>query len=98
MEGGCFIGIGEPSATDGYDTFFRLAQVLGVDKDNGARVCHGKWEYEVKAQQNHILDILEWPVMEHIYLTDEKQRYWQRLQVDIRVLPDTSLEKEVEFI
>lgn len=33
---------------------------------------HGKWEYEVKAQQNHILDILEWPVMEHIYLTDEK--------------------------
>ena len=52
-EGGCFIGIGEPSATDGYDTFFRLAQVLGVDKDNGARVCHGKWEYEVKAQQNH---------------------------------------------
>ena len=81
-EGGCFIGIGEPSATSGYDTFFRLAQVLGVDKDNGARVCHGKWEYEVKAQQNHILDILE----------------WQRLQVGIRVLPDTSLEKEVEFI
>ena len=71
-EGGCFIGIGEPSATSGYDTFFRLAQVLGVDEDNGARVCHGKWEYEVKAQQNHILDILEWPVMEHIYLTDEK--------------------------
>ena len=41
-EGGCFIGIGEPSATSGYDTFFRLAQVLGVDEDNGARVCHGK--------------------------------------------------------
>lgn len=71
-EGGCFIGIGEPSATSGYDTFFRLAQVLGVDEDNGARVCHGKWEYEVKAPQNHILDILEWPVMEHIYLTDKK--------------------------
>ena len=52
-EGGCFIGIGEPSATSGYDTFFRLAQVLGVDEDNGARVCHGKWEYEVKAPQNH---------------------------------------------
>ena len=50
-EGGCFIGIGEPSATSGYDTFFRLAQVLGVDEDNGARVCHGKWEYEVKAPQ-----------------------------------------------
>ena len=32
-EGGCFIGIGEPSATSGYDTFFRLAQVLGVDED-----------------------------------------------------------------
>lgn len=42
-KGGCFIGINEPSAVAGYDTFFRMAHVLGVDLDTGARVCHGKW-------------------------------------------------------
>lgn len=28
--GGAFIGVNEPSATDGYDTFFRMSHVLGV--------------------------------------------------------------------
>ncbi len=37
-EGAVLLNCGEPSATSGYDTFFRLAQVLGVDEDNGARV------------------------------------------------------------
>jgi beta-D-galactosyl-(1->4)-L-rhamnose phosphorylase len=44
--GGAFIGIGEPSATDGFDTRFRLAHILGVDMDNGEYVCHGKWPVE----------------------------------------------------
>lgn len=47
-EGGALIGVNEPSAVDGYDTFFRMANVLGVDEDTGARVCHGKWQYEVQ--------------------------------------------------
>ena len=32
-EGGCFIGINEPSALAGYDNYFRMSHVLGVDED-----------------------------------------------------------------
>lgn len=45
--GGCMIGVGEPSATEGFADYFRMAQVLGVDEDTGAKVCHGKWQFEV---------------------------------------------------
>ena len=47
-EGGTFIGINQPSAMEGYDSYFRMAHVLGVDEDTGARVVHGKWSYEVQ--------------------------------------------------
>ncbi len=46
-EGGTLIGVGEPSAVAGYDTYFRMAHVLGVDEDTAERVCHGKWVFEV---------------------------------------------------
>ena len=46
-EGGVFLGVGEPSAAPGHHTFFRMAQVLGIDKDTGARACHGRWQFEV---------------------------------------------------
>lgn len=46
-EGGTFIGVGEPSAVPGYDSYFRMAHVLGVDEDIIDRVCHGKWAFEV---------------------------------------------------
>ncbi len=42
-EGGVFLGVDEPSAVTGYDTYFRMAHVLGVDEDTGERICHGKW-------------------------------------------------------
>lgn len=45
--GGTFIGVDEPSAVEGFDTYFRMAHVLGIDEDTGARICHGKWQYEV---------------------------------------------------
>ncbi|MEK3787248.1 1,3-beta-galactosyl-N-acetylhexosamine phosphorylase [Paenibacillus sp. FSL K6-1230] len=45
-EGGTFIGIHQPSAVEGFDSFFRMAHVLGVDEDRGSRVSHGKWAYE----------------------------------------------------
>ena len=32
-EGGTLIGVGEPSAAAGYDSYFRMAHVLGVDAD-----------------------------------------------------------------
>ncbi|MDR2042787.1 MAG: 1,3-beta-galactosyl-N-acetylhexosamine phosphorylase [Clostridium sp.] len=40
--GGAFVGIGEPTAVEGFDSFFRLAHVLGVDLDCGERANHGK--------------------------------------------------------
>lgn len=47
--GGTFIGVDEPSAVAGYDTYFRMAHVLGIDEDTGARICHGKWQYDGKS-------------------------------------------------
>ncbi len=47
-DGGAFIGVGEPSAVKGYDTYFRMAHVLGMDKDTGARISHGKYSFEVE--------------------------------------------------
>ncbi|MBR4067396.1 MAG: 1,3-beta-galactosyl-N-acetylhexosamine phosphorylase [Clostridia bacterium] len=46
-EGGAFIGVKEPSAVSGYHTHFRMAHVLGIDKDTGARICHGRWQQPV---------------------------------------------------
>lgn len=46
-EGGTFIGVDEPSAVEGYDNYFRMAPVLGVDEDIIDRVCHGQWSFEV---------------------------------------------------
>jgi beta-D-galactosyl-(1->4)-L-rhamnose phosphorylase len=49
-EGGTFIGIGQPSAVEGFNTYFRMAQVLGIDEDTGAYVYHGKWQYEIDSE------------------------------------------------
>ena len=45
-EGGCLIGVGEPSATDGLPTRLALARVLGVDLDRGEYACHASWSFE----------------------------------------------------
>lgn len=69
--GGSFIGVNEPSAVEGHDTFFRLSHILGIDKDTGARVCHGKWSFTQKETQL-------WPEnasirpKDNLYLTDGK--------------------------
>lgn len=44
-EGGVFLGVNQPSMVDGYLYTFRMAHVLGVDLDTGARCCHGKPSY-----------------------------------------------------
>lgn len=49
-DGGALIGINEPSAVAGYDTFFRMAHVLGIDEDNGERICHGRWPVQAHDQ------------------------------------------------
>lgn len=72
--GGAFIGINEPSAVSGYDTFFRMAHVLGVDEDTGARVSHGKWEYHVEEEKGLLPDNYHIEPKENIYLTDGKAK------------------------
>ncbi|HND60767.1 MAG TPA: 1,3-beta-galactosyl-N-acetylhexosamine phosphorylase [Opitutaceae bacterium] len=45
QRGGGFVGIGEPSARPRPGEYFRLARVLGVDRDTGDRVANGKYRY-----------------------------------------------------
>ena len=69
-EGGCFIGVNEPSAVEGYDTYFRMAHVLGIDEDTGARVCHGKWAFTAEDPGHLIPDGAGVEAKENRYLTD----------------------------
>ena len=73
-EGGAFIGVGEPSAVSGYDRLFRMAHVLGVDEDDGARVCHGRWAYELDGSLPIRVEEASLGSARHIYLTDGDTR------------------------
>lgn len=69
-EGGTFIGVNEPSAVEGYDNFFRMAHVLGVDADTGSRVSHGRWKYNLDKVQGLIPEGASIKAKSNIYLTD----------------------------
>ncbi len=73
-QGGVFIGVREPSAAEGYHTFFRMAHVLGIDLDTGARVCHARWSYE--KEENPPFPVLPEALgqMRSLYLTDGTAR------------------------
>ena len=47
-EGGGFIGIGEPSAYEKGGRFFRLADVLGIDKELGFTLSTDKYFFDLK--------------------------------------------------
>lgn len=66
-EGGTLIGIDEPSGLAGASTHFRLAHVLGVDLDTGARVSHGRVAFEVEGLSALPEGLT---AKENIYLTD----------------------------
>lgn len=68
--GGAFIGVGEPSAVAGYHTFFRMAQVLGIDLDTGARVSHGRWSFDITDLQGLHLHVQALGQKKNLYLTD----------------------------
>ncbi len=72
--GGAFLGVGEPSAVAGYHTFFRMAHVLGVDLDDGARVCHGRWQYTIDKSLPIGEPSAGLKDKECLYLTDGKAR------------------------
>lgn len=69
-DGGTFFGVNEPSAVEGYDTYFRMAHVLGVDKDTGARVCHGKWTFTLEKTPGLIPEGADIKALDGLYLTD----------------------------
>ncbi len=69
-EGGTFLGVNEPSAVPGYDTYFRMAHVLGIDKDTGERVCHGRWQFEAADPERLVPAQASLPAMPDRYLTD----------------------------
>ncbi|QSF45642.1 1,3-beta-galactosyl-N-acetylhexosamine phosphorylase [Paenibacillus tianjinensis] len=69
-EGGTFIGVNQPSAVEGYDTYFRMAHVLGVDEDTGARVVHGRWAFEAKDELGLLPEGASIEAKQGIYLTD----------------------------
>lgn len=69
-EGGTFIGINQPSALDGYDSFFRMAHVLGLDEDTGSKVAHGRWTFEARDEQGLVPEGASITPKNNIYLTD----------------------------
>lgn len=73
-DGGTFIGVNEPSAVDGYDYTFRMAHVLGIDEDTGARVCHGKWSFEAEDSEELLPEGATVQGKDHLYLTDGKAK------------------------
>ncbi len=73
-EGGAFIGVNEPSAFSGTDTYLRMAHVLGVDLDAGEKVCHGRFTYEVMPEDGLAAEDMQFKRKENIFLTDGKAR------------------------
>ncbi|SCJ38522.1 D-galactosyl-beta-1-_4-L-rhamnose phosphorylase [uncultured Blautia sp.] len=73
-DGGAFIGINQPSAVEGYDSFYRMAPVLGVDEDTGAKVCHGKWQFDVEEDKDILTEGAFVPEKENRFLTDGKAK------------------------
>ena len=69
-EGGTFLGVNEPSAVEGYDYTFRMAHVLGIDEDTGARVCHGKWNFQAGDEEEVLPEGATVEAKEHLFLTD----------------------------
>jgi len=75
-EGGCFIGVNEPSACDSQDNYFRLSHILGVDRDTGDRICCGKYPIHLASDHPILQDckdiVNRMKKVEGIYLYDKK--------------------------
>ena len=51
-QGGGFIGVGEPTGHQSHGRFFQLADVLGVEKENGFTLGYDKYNWE---QHSHFI-------------------------------------------
>lgn len=76
--GGVFLGVNEPSAAEGYDTYFKMAHVLGVDLDTGDRICHGKYSFDLDEEAERLCGKAEIKPKEGIYLLSDKTRVLAR--------------------
>lgn len=72
--GGVLLGVEEPSAVSGYGDTFRMARILGVDEDTGARVCHGRWPVQAEPVDGLIPDGATLKTHDHLYMTDGDTR------------------------
>lgn len=72
-KGGAFIGVNEPSATTGYDTYFRMAHVMGISEDTGDRLCHGKYTFDVE-NNDIVVSGTKINPKGNIYLTDAETK------------------------
>jgi beta-D-galactosyl-(1->4)-L-rhamnose phosphorylase len=59
--GGSLIGIGEPSAARHSSQFFQLSHVLGVDRDTGPLIGHGKYAWTKAASHFVTADLWSEP-------------------------------------
>lgn len=72
--GGVLLGVEEPGAVLGFGGTFRMAQVLGVDEDTGARVSHGRWPVEATPVPGLVPQGATLLTHDHLYLTDADSR------------------------
>ena len=70
--GGTFIGVNQPSAVSGYDSYFRMAHILGVDQDTGAKVCHGRYRLDDSKISGLVPEGVTLKAKENRFLTDGK--------------------------
>lgn len=72
--GGVLLGVNAPSATRGGDTALRMAHVLGVDIDDGRRLCHGRWQYEIDAESAALVGNVVLAPGADVYITSPTTR------------------------
>ena len=60
--------------------YFRMAEVLGVDKDTGARTCHGRWPVEEKREYENACI----PKEEGVFLLHDKVEVLRAEKSEIR--------------
>jgi len=73
--GGTFLGVGEPSAVEGYANKLRMAHVLGVNI--GEHCCQGNWQYTVRPPGFVSDSGAQVPAHAEAYLTDGQTEVWQ---------------------
>jgi beta-D-galactosyl-(1->4)-L-rhamnose phosphorylase len=53
-----------------------MAHVLGIDEDKGARVCHGRWSYDVEITENLLPQNCFVSNQKKLYLTDGQAKVY----------------------